>query len=86
MIPRIEISKGSARKCLLFQRLLTKSVEAIDMTNPTKNIHATRFGIGLLTTTSSAIIVPAISMIIIPAFVVFLSELFQDSFKTSTSV
>ena len=74
MIPRIEISKGSARKCLLFQRLLTKSVEAIDMTNPTKNIHATRFGTGLLTTTSSAIIV------------VLLSELFQDSFKTSTSV
>ena len=57
-----------------FYRFLMKSVEAIDMTSPTKNIHATRFGTGLPTTISSAMIIPAISMIIIPTFIALLND------------
>jgi hypothetical protein len=39
---------------------------------PVKKIHATRLGTGLLMTTRSAMMIPAISMIISPTFVALL--------------
>ena len=79
MIPRIGISKESVRKRLPFQRFLAQSAEAIDMTSPAKNIHATRFGTGSLTTTRIAMTIPAISIMIIPIFVPLLKSLISST-------
>ena len=58
-----------------YQHFLTNSAETIDMISPKKKIHATRSGTGLLTTTSKAMMIPAINMIISPAFVALLKSI-----------
>jgi hypothetical protein len=62
------------RQTRICQRFLTNSAETIDMANPTKKIHATRSGTGLLTTTRNAMMIPAINMIISPTFVALLKS------------